>query len=220
MSVISILMRKPPTFGKGDAEITFDAVLEDVVESEVQFTQFPVEIGANATDHGIILPRLYTITAAVSNNPLSPSITDFVGGFLSNFFEDSGIGAAVAGLSSGFLAGSDQTRAGNTLNTLLALMYQRQPFAVDAGDIQLQDMVITRIYRTRNTEVESGLLFTAELMELPLIATVVNGQGKTAPGSGPEKTQAAETVNKGEVFTKEIPPAVRSRIARIFPGVG
>lgn len=220
MSVISILMRKPPTFGKGDAEITFDAVLEDVVESEVQFTQFPVEIGANATDHGIILPRLYTITAAVSNNPLTPGVTDFVGGFLSNFFEDSGIGAAVAGLSSGFLAGSDQTRAGNTLNTLLALMYQRQPFDVDAGDIQLQGMVITRIYRTRNTEVESGLLFTAELMELPLIATVVNGQGKTAPGNGPEKTQAAETVNKGEVFGIPVSDSVRSRLARIFPGAG
>lgn len=220
MSVISILMRKPPTLVKGDAEITFDAVLEDVVESEVQFTQFPVEIGANATDHGIILPRLYTITAAVSNNPLSPGITDFVGGFLSNFFEDSGIGAAVAGLSSGFLAGSDQTRAGNTLNTLLALMYQRQPFDVDAGDIQLQGMVITRIYRTRNPEVESGLLFTAELMELPLIATVVEGQSRTVPGDGPEKTQCAPTVKKGEVFTKEIPAAVRSRIARIFPGVG
>lgn len=220
MSVISILTRKPPTFGKSPNEITFDAVLEDIIEAETVFTQFPLEIGANASDHGIILPRKYSITAAVSNNPLSPSVTDFVGGFLSNFFADSGIGAAVAGLSAGFLAGSDQTRAGSTLTLLLGIMYQREPFDVDAGDIQLQKMVITNIYRTRRPEIENGLLFTAELMELPLIATVINGQQKTNPGTGTEATQAAEKSEKGEVFGIPVSDSVRSKIARAFPGVG
>ena len=219
MSVISILTRKAPTFGKGENEIEFDAVLENIIEAETVFTQFPLEIGANATDHGIILPMRYTITAAVSNNPLKPKITDFAGGFLSNFFADSGIGAAVAGLSAGFLAGSEQTRAGSTLNLLLGLMYQREPFDVDAGEIQLQGMVITNIYRSRDTESEGGLLFTAELMELPLIATVINGQQKTKPGTGTEATQAAEKVEKGEVFGIPVSKATEDKITKAFPGI-
>lgn len=219
MSVISILTRKAPTFGKGENEIEFDAVIEDSFENETVFTRFPLELGANATDHGIIMPRIYTITAAVSNNPLSPNVTDFVGGFLSNFFPDSGIGAAVAGLSAGFLAGSKETRAGSTLTMLLGLMVQREPFDVDAGDIQLQDMVITNIYRTRRPEIENGLLFTAELMELPLIATVINGQQKTNPGTGTEATQAAPKVEKGEVFGIEVSKATEDKITKAFPGI-
>lgn len=220
MSVISILLRKSPKFGKGENEITFDAVLENTIEAETVFTRFPLENGANATDHGIIQPTRYTITAAVSNNPLTPNPVDFAGGFLSNFFEDSGIGAAVAGLSAGFLAGTSETRPGAALQMLLALMYQREPFDVDAGDIQLTNMVITNIYRTRDAETENGLLFTAELMELPLIATVVNGQGKTVPGSGPEKTQAAPKVEKGQVFAIPVSDTLRKKIERAFPNIG
>ena len=74
-----------------------------MLEFAVDYTQFPIEIGANATDHGIIRPATEVMTIAVSNNPLGTSTTDFAGGFVSNFV-DSAIIAGVAGLSAGFLS--------------------------------------------------------------------------------------------------------------------
>ena len=221
MSVISILTRKQPGFLAGDVQIQFDATLEDHFQAEVKYTQFPLEVGANATDHGIILPRKWSITAAVSNNPISIKPTDFIGGFLSNLVADSALAATVAGISSGFLAGSDQTRTGSTLAALLFIMELRAPFKVNAGEIELDNMVITRIYRTRKPENENALLFTAELMELPTVsATLSNQQPKTTQmqSGSPEQTQAAAKVEKGEVIGIPVSSSVKAMVQRIFPG--
>lgn len=217
MSIINIFTKKAPTLGSGDSSISFDAVLEDTIEATVDYTQFPIEIGANATDHGIIRPITYTMRGVVSNNPLSTQLADFAGGFLSNFF-NSAIVSTVAGISAGFLAGSDQTRAGSTLEFLIALMYARNPFDVDAVDFQLQNMVITSIRRTRNPTNENGLEFIAEMQELPLLATVItqNQPGVSIlPSNDPAETQAAADVNKGEVLGTPVPDTIQQGVDRI-----
>lgn len=223
MSLITVLTKKPPSFGKGGNEsITFDAVLSDAIDASVQFTQFPVEVGGLASDHGIITPILYKITAGVSNNPIGTAATDFIGGLASNLFDDSPVGALIAGASAGFLAGSNDTRAGSTLQFLFGLMYLREPFDVDAGDVQLTNMVITNIYRERAPETEGGLIFTAELQELALISTAISNQQpgvSKLPGGDPAKTAAAAKVSKGEVFGIPVPASVQSAIGRVFPGV-
>lgn len=221
MSVISILTRKQPGFMAGDVRIEFDATLEDTLQAEVKYTQFPLEVGANATDHGIILPRKWAITAAVSNNPLNTQVTDFIGGFLSNLVANSALAATVAGISSGFLAGSDQTRIGSTLAALLIIMELRAPFKINAGEIELENMVITRIYRTRKPESENALLFTAELIELPTISTSLSNQQPLATqmrSGSPEQTQAAAKVEKGEIIGIPVSNKVKAMVQRIFPG--
>ena len=202
MSIISLFTAKSPRINAGGDPITFDAVIEDTIETQVDYTQFPIEIGADASDHGIIRPIKYTLTGSVSNNPISPGLTDFAGGVVSNFF-DSALASTVAGLSAGFLAGSSSTRAGATLELLIGLQYSRIPFDVDAVDYQLKSMVITSIRRTRNTNNENGLEFIAEMQELPLLATVLlqNQPGKGQLNTGdPSQTMAAADVNKGEVL--------------------
>jgi hypothetical protein len=198
------LFPKTPSFSVGGGVISFDAVLEDTLEAEVTYPAFPLEIGANATDHGIIQPILWSIRGAVSNNPLSAGVREITG-IVTNFFDPTAA-IAVAGLTSAFLAGSDATRAGATLQLLLGLMYQREPFDIDAGDIQLSNMVITNISRTKTAQNETGLEFVAELMELPLISTVIssNQPGQSIlPAGDPAQTQATSLQEKGEVLGTE-----------------
>jgi len=204
MSLINLFTRKSPTFNVGGGIISFDAVLEDTLEANVEYTSFPLEVGSNASDHGIIQPITWTITGLASNNPLGLEPSQITG-FLTNFFDIPGL-SAVAGLAAGFLSGSNETNAGATLQLLLGLMYLREPFDIDAVDIQLSNMVITNITRTKTPSNENGLEFTAELMELPLISTVIT---TNQPGQSqlrdfdPAKTQSTALVKKCEISSLE-----------------
>lgn len=217
MALINIFTPKAPTFNVGSGVLSFDAVLEDTIEGAVTFPEFPLEIGANATDHGVINPIAWTITGLVSNTPFNTNLSDATG-FLTNFF-DSGTITAVAGLAASLLAGSNETRGGSTLNTLFGLMYQREPFDVDAGDIQLSNMVITNIRRTKTPENEGGLEFVAELQELPLISTVItaNQPGQSILRFGdPAQTQATSVVRRGEIGTIATIAATAAKVASVL----
>lgn len=217
MALINIFVPKSPTFNVGSGVLSFDAVLEDTLEASVTYPDFPLEIGANATDHGIINPITWTISGIVSNTPLSPGLLEATG-FLTNFFDSATI-TAIAGLSVGFLSGSSETRGGSALESLLGLMFQREPFDIDAGDIQLSNMVIVNILRTKTPENEGGLEFVAELMELPLISTVITanepGQSELRFGD-PAQTQATGLVKKGEVGTIATVASTAAQTAGLF----
>lgn len=197
MSLINIFVAKAPTL----AGIEFDAVLEDTFEATVDLTSYPIELGARASDHRIINPFRWSLVGAISNTPLGPNVTDFVGGGLSNFF-DSGVLSTVAGLSAGFLAGSDETRSSSALDLLLKLMVSGEPFNVDAGDKILENMVIARIRRTKDASNEGGLIFEADLQEFPELSTVI---AKNQPSSSqlnpndPSASQCSALNNRGEI---------------------
>src|ERR1051325_7397557 len=172
MSIINLFTKQAPTL----AGYSFDATLEDTLDASVEWTSYPVETGVNVNDHRIIQPVKWTLTGAVSNNPLKVQLTDFLAGGLSNLTNNPYV-ATVAGLAAGFLAGSSETRASTTLEFLINLMVAGDPFDIDAVDIQLKNMVITRIGRTKNPENEQGLIFVAELQELITLDRIpVSGQ--------------------------------------------
>lgn len=198
MSLINIFTAKSPTLNG----IEFDAVLEDTFEASVELTGYEIELGARASDHRIIKPMKWSIIGAVSNTPLQPGITDFVGGVLSNF-TDSGVASTVAGLSAGFLAGSTETRSSAALEELLTLMTTGEPFDVDAGDKQLVNMVIGNIRRTKDASNEGGLIFEAELQEYPTLkTTITNNQPISSQlnQDDPSASQASALNNIGELI--------------------
>ncbi len=205
MSIITLFTKQNVSWKFGETAVEFDVVFEDTISAGVEYTQYPVEVGTVATDHGIILPTFYTMTAAVSNNPLSINVTDIAIGALSNVLDSSAFNAFTPFLSS-FLAGSNQTRSGSTLSMLFGLMYNREPFDVNAGDIILKNMVITNIERTKTLDNEGGLEFTAELQELITLTTSIttNQPGQSILRDGtPEQTQATSLINKGIKRAKE-----------------
>lgn len=215
MSLITLFTRRAPTL----AGIEFDAVLEDTFESSVEFTGYAIESGARAIDHGIIQPFKWSLTVAVSNNPVKPNVTDFIGGALSNF-TDNALLSTVAGLSAGFLAGSDDTRSSNVLSALLALQVAREPFDIDAGDIQLSNFVISNIRRTKTPENENGLFAEVQLQELPILETIISRNASPKQDqlndNDPSKSQSASLIDKGEQSLKEIGTAINSTVDDIL----
>lgn len=170
MSLINLLVKRGPQLGS----LQFDAVLSDDLDASVDIVQYPIETGTPIADHIIYQPIRYTMTGAVSNNPLKVTITDFTGA-LTNLVDDNPFIAAGAGLFAGWLSGSNETRSSTTLNTLLDFMYSGQVFTVDTGEITLNNMVIQRIGRSKDPENENGLIFVAELQQIVTLDRVANG---------------------------------------------
>jgi len=202
MSIVTLFTRKSPTI----AGFEFDAILEDTFEASVVTTGYTLETGSRVADHRVIQPFKWRLTGAVSNNPLKVSVLDLTGGALSNVLTG-GVASTVAGLSAGFLAGSDNTRASETLSFLLSLMVSGEPFDIDAGDIQLANMIIVDITRVKDAENEGGLIFDAQLEEFPTLDTIFtegDPNQNQLHDNDPAKSQAAKTINKGEVSTIEL----------------
>lgn len=170
MSLINLLVKRGPQLGS----LQFDAVLSDNLDASVDIVEYPIETGTPIADHIIYQPIRYTMTGAVSNNPLKVSITDFTGA-LTNLVDDNPFIAVGAGLFAGWLSGSNETRSSTTLNTLLDFMYSGQVFTVDTGEITLNNMVIQRIGRSKDPENENGLIFVAELQQIVTLDRVANG---------------------------------------------
>lgn len=217
MSIINVFTKQAPTL----AGYSFDAVLEDSLDASVEWTTYPVESGVNVNDHRIIQPIKWSLTGAISNNPLQTQITDFLGGALSNLTNNPYV-ATIAGLSAGFLAGSNETRASSTLLFLIDLMVVGDPFDVDAGDIQLKNMVISRIGRVKDPSNENGLIFVADLQELITIdrlATLGQPRQSQLRDGDVAKSGMARIINKGQQLTSEAPKAVSNAANEVLDGI-
>lgn len=217
MSIVNLFTKQAPRI----EVYQFDAVLEDTLDVSVEWTVYPVESGVNVNDHRIIQPVRWTMTGAVSNNPLKVQITDFLAGGLSNLTDNPYV-ASVAGLDAGFLAGSNETRASTTLEFLINLMHAGKPFSIDAGDIQLQNMVISRIGRTKDISNEQGLIFVCELQELITLDRLQNltqpVQSQLRDGD-PAKSGLAGVVQKGQQIVKDVNDTVSNSVNSVLDGI-
>lgn len=195
MALVNIFPASAPSISGYE----FDAVLENTLEATAELTGYTIELGARASDHRILNPIKWMLTVVVSNNPLQPQLTDFIGALTNN---QGGLISQVAGLSAGFLAGSDVTRSSAALDFLLTTWATGEPFAIDAVDVQLENMVIKSIKRKADISTEGGLIAEVELQELPTLETVlaINAPtlGKLNEGD-PAYTQAVAQVNRGEI---------------------
>lgn len=217
MSIVNIFTRQAPTI----AGYAFDAVLEDTFEATVTITSVPIESGVRISDHRILNPFKWTMTGAISNNPVKVQLTDFLGGGLSNF-TDNPIVAAVAGLSAGWLAGSDETRGSSTLGFLVWLMQASEPFDIDAGDILLKNMAITRLSRTKEPRNENGLEFVVELQEVIELDRIARDTQCSIPQlrpGDPSQSALARAIKRGQAIAKEANEAVTDAVNGILDGV-
>lgn len=217
MSIINIFTRKAPTI----AGYSFDAVLEDTFEATVTITSIPIESGVRISDHRILNPFKWTMTGAISNNPVKVQLTDFLGGALSNLTSNP-IVSTVAGLSAGWLAGSDETRSSSTLDFLIVLMQYADPFDIDAGDILLRNMAITRLSRTKEPRNEGGLEFVVELQEvidLDRIQRDIQCTPDQLRDGDPSKSALSRVISRGQAIAKEASESVSNAVNGILDGV-
>lgn len=217
MSIVNIFTRQAPTI----AGYSFDAVLEDTLDVSVTITSFPIESGVRISDHRILNPFKWTMTGSISNNPVKVQLTDFLGGALSNLTSNP-IVSTVAGLSAGFLAGSNETRASTTLDFLIWLMQSADPFDIDAGDILLKNMAITRLSRTKEPRNEGGLEFVVELQEVIELDRIARDTECSIPqlrDGDPSQSALSRAIKRGQAIAKEANEAVSSAVNDILDGV-
>jgi hypothetical protein len=215
MSIITLFTKTSPVL----AGLSFDAILQNTVEVSTTWTQYPIESGAHAVDHGILLPFKYSLTGAVSNNPLRVSATDFTGA-LTDIFDLGGINSGLVGLGVGLLSGSDSTRSAEAFTYLINVQAARIPFDVFAGDITLTNMVISNITRTKDPENESALIFRAELQELTNIDRLLSTRDLPEQfqlrNESVEKSQISRLIEKGQKAINDASKSVQDRIGSIF----
>lgn len=214
MSLINLLVKRGPQLGS----LQFDAVLSDDLDASVDIVQYPIETGTPIADHIIYQPIRYTMTGAVSNNPLKVSITDFTGA-LTNLVDDNPFIAAGAGLFAGWLSGSNETRSSTTLNTLLDFMYSGQVFTVDTGEITLNNMVIQRIGRSKDPENENGLIFVAELQQIVTLDRVANGSQPAQyqlNSNDVSSTSISGLIERGYINVKTAATNVASKVTTLL----
>ena len=217
MSIVQLFTKQAPTI----AGYSFDAVLEDTFEATVEVTTYPIESGVRVSDHRILQPFKWSLIGAVSNNPLKVQLTDFLGGALSNLTNNPLV-ASIAGLSAGFLAGSDETRASTTLQFLIVLMQSGDPFTIDAGDITLNNMVITRLSRTKDPSNENGLIFIADLQELITLERI-SFVGPPAPDQlrdgDQSKSAITRAINRGQKMVADAKAAVTKQVDSVLESI-
>lgn len=217
MSLINLFTREAPTI----AGYSFDAVLEDTLDIGVEITSYPIESGVRVANHRILLPFKWTMTGAISNNPLKTQLSDFIGGAVSNLTDNPYV-AAMAGMSSAFLAGGDETRSSTALAFLIDLMRQGEPFDIDAGDITLRNMVIVKLGRTKEARNENGLEFVVELQELITLERIA-GSGQPIQVElrygDPTKSSLARTIENGQRIAKETTAAISAQVESVLDGI-
>lgn len=200
------------------AGYTFDAVIEQAFTASVDMPSYPIENGVQIADHRIIQPMEYVIHGVISNTPLKVSLLDFAGGLVSNLTSNPAV-AAVAGLSAGYLSGSEGGRALAAMEELMQLMEAQQPFNVDTSDMYLRNMQIVEIHREMTPENEQGAEIELRLREMitlnrlntdgmpshnivrPDTATEKSGSGITAKISGGLKTLKDAATNAKDTVT-------------------
>ena len=222
MSIINLISRKPPEI----CGYQFDAVLEDELDMSVEIPSYPIESGAQISDHRIIKPIKYRITGIVSNKPMNPNSLGYIGslvggvgvGALSNLTKNPLV-ASVAGLSIGFLSGSDGTRASSALERLIQILEGEEPFDVDAGDIQLKNMCVTRIRRMKNPDNENALVFELDLAEFVSLDRITSdGQPshEQLKDGSVEQSGISAVVSKGWKNVKETASSTLDKIKGFF----
>ena len=189
-----------PKFGKDGEWIEVDAVLSVSVSASVTYTHFPIEWGAEVSDHGVVQPQKYSMQGGVSKAPLGAKLSDFAGGFFSNLNNNSRI-ANAAGLSAGFLAGSNEGRPAASWGFLYELMVKKKAFDVFNGLTLMTDMVITNLSFEMNPKNENALIFDAQLQELITIDHITY-DGRVNASTTIDSTDAQDPVSTQNIGLK------------------
>lgn len=136
--------------------LTLDASVNETHDTDVDVTDFPVEQGANISDHRRRKPRTITVEGVVSNTPL-PDDGDPMNTVTSNGFTWNSRSSA------------DATRASTAYNTLLDLADASRLLTVVTSLQKYENMTITKLSVPRNASIGQALRFTATLREIRVV---------------------------------------------------
>lgn len=183
--------------------LTVECTVEEVHSASAEVTEFPVEVGADITDHVRPKPKGLVLTGLISDTPLDTSL----------------LRAAISNVPFAFeIAGAANPAERTVLSrselffaALQALLDARAPFLVHTPYRDYENMVLTDLSVPRDhTE---GVTFRATLREIILAESQTTTVSVPPPPAAPKKS-------KGRVGKKPAPPAVKDSAAASATGWG
>jgi len=143
MAIVSLIFKRRVRLGVAASDeflpfgaIELDASLDETHVAENEVTQFPVEVGADITDHVRRQPDRCTIRGLISNHPLVPGL---------------GVGGG---------------RAAEGYQKLLAMVDEAQLISVVTTLRQYQDMVIESLEVPRDPQFSSSVQCSISLRQV------------------------------------------------------
>lgn len=202
VSAVALGHQKPPRRTTLDT-LVVEATLEEVHSASAEVTEFPVEVGADVTDHVRPKPKVLVLTGLISDTPLDTSLLRAAISNAPFAFE---IANAVDPVEKTALSRSELHFA-----ALQALLDARAPFLVHTPYRDYENMVITDLSSARDRT--EALTFRATLREIVLAESQTTTISVPPPPAAPKKS-------KGRVGKKPAPPAVKDSAAAAATGWG
>lgn len=171
-----------------------DAVLDESIELSSTVTSFPVELGADISDHVISQPVRYVMRGVVTDTP-----TEWA--------------------STSYQHGDGATRSLSAWSLLQALQRRGEPFEIMTGFSLYPSMVIERIRARKNAQRDRALDFEADLRQVIIVETqavAISAEqlaaGQAAAGMGPLE-------DRGRQQKQEIPEGQQGIVAKAFDAI-
>lgn len=154
--------------------LKLDAVLAEKVSHSAVVTKFPVEAGAEMSDHIFLEPMIYTLKGVVSDYPLRWIGTSYVHADAS-------------------------TRALSAYAILREMHSERQPFEISAtGFLRMPNMGFLTFDSERTPRNGQEFTFEATLQQLNIIELKTAQLTATEREAGQAADQAGEELDKGK----------------------
>jgi hypothetical protein len=155
-------------------DFAIDAALREEHSFESEVTQFPVEDGADITDHVRTLPKVVTIEGVVSDTPLGKAAVARAG--VNALIEDGLI--------------EPTTASADALAALTEIHEAREPVTITTSLRLYENMVMESLTIPRDAETGAALRFTATFRQIVIVANqrvrvrvaVPRGKGKRSLG--------------------------------------
>lgn len=187
--------------------IQVDTTIEEFYEDTVEFTEHPVERGAQITDHSFKRPMQLVLACGWSNSSIS-GLMGLANSAASLFnVGPFGGGNPSAGTSGSFSGGAmvASDYIASIYSQLLQMQESRQPVSVVSGLRSYDNMGIATLRVRRDEKTKFALLVHCFLRELILVDTQQSTVPPQANQANPAST--ADTVNAGSQQVQQASPS-------------
>ena len=178
--------------------IQLDAVISESHNNEVSLTTNPVELGADITDHAVIIPKKVNVVAQVSDTPLGIAAFGQIVDLVTGLF--------------GTSTGENLTRSNAAYNAMVQLQEAREPIDLQTRLRLYTNMMITNIkvqqdktnsrIVSMNIDLQEVLITKSEIVQLSE-EQLQQGSAKEQ-GSPAEKTGRKEAVDPSDATNTSV----------------
>ena len=190
-----------------------DGVLENHIEMTNIKTKYPLEIGAKATDHAITEDIKYSLKGVVSNISTGLPFSSLTRGL------DARIKAFTTVSS---LALGEADKPAKALQIFMQKLNDKQTFSMFTGELVLNNLMITKLTRTKTESQGKSLFFEMEFEENKTLALITNQQNLQSKYLSKENalTQAAMFISKGQRVSRIISNADQRSLDYLRNSIG